>query len=136
VVFLEEPARERFTVESAPMKLLRHPAAVALLLLAAWPAAATVRIEKKAVELGYSTGNCDYCHTFDLAHMKKVKDQDPGKVDTNCYPCHARGLPKTGAALFNDRGKWLLAEKKSRQASAVDAAWLKDYVEPKKRKNP
>jgi len=119
-----------------PMKLLCHVATIALLALAAGPAAATVRIEKRAVELGYSAGNCDYCHTFDLTHMRKGKNKDLSKVDTNCYPCHARGLPKTGAALFNDRGKWLLAQKKLRQASAVDAAWLKDYVEPKKRQNP
>lgn len=135
MALLEQPTRERFTVESAPMKLLRHPAAIALLVLAAWPAAATVRIEKQAAELGYSV-SCDYCHTFDLNHMRREKNQDSGKVDTNCQPCHARGLPKTGAALYNDRGQWLLAQKKARQASAVDPAWLKDYVEPKKKKNP
>ena len=118
------------------MRLLRHAATVALVGLAAGPAAATVRLGNKAMELGYPAGNCNYCHTFDLTHMKKGKDQDRGKVDTNCYPCHARGLPKTGAALYSDRGKWLLAQKKLRQASAVDATWLKDYVEPKQRQNP
>jgi hypothetical protein len=115
------------------MKWCRH-ATVTLIVVAAWPAAATVRIEKRAVELGYRAGNCDFCHTFDLAHMRKGKDKESSKVDTNCYPCHARGLPKTGAALYNDRGKWLLAEKKTRQATAVDPVWLKDYVEPKKPK--
>jgi hypothetical protein len=50
----------------------------------------------------------------------------------NCTHCHVEKLPKKGAATFNDRGKWLLAQKETRKASAVDAAWLKEYVEPKK----
>jgi hypothetical protein len=118
------------------MRLLRHAATIVLLLLAAGPAVATVRIENRAMELGYPAGNCDYCHTFDLTHMKKGKNQDRGKVDLDCNHCHPGGLPKTGAALFTDRGKWLLAQKKARHASSVDADWLKDYVEPKKRPKP
>jgi hypothetical protein len=117
------------------MLLPLRAATIAVLALAAWPAAATVRIEKRAVELGYSAGNCDYCHTFDLAHMKKVKDQGTRQINTDCRPCHPRGLPKTGSALLNDRGQWLQTQKKARKASAVDADWLKDYVEPKKPKN-
>jgi hypothetical protein len=115
------------------MKMLCRSAAGVLLLLAAIPAAGTVRIENKAKELGFPAGGCAYCHTFDLAHMKEQKAKEAGVASTNCYPCHAKGLPKTGAALFNDRGNWLLTQKKSRQADAVDAAWLKDYLEPKKR---
>lgn len=116
-----------------PVEMLCRGAAGVLLLLAAIPAAGTVRIEKKAKELGYPTDGCAYCHTFDLAHMKGKNAKEAGVTNTNCYPCHAKGLPKTGAALFNDRGNWLLKQKKSRQVDAVDPTWLKDYLEPKKR---
>ena len=116
-----------------PVKMLRRSAAGVLLLLAAIPAVGTVRIENKARELGYPTDGCAYCHTFDLAHMKGKQAKEADVSNTNCYPCHAKGLPKTGAALFNDRGNWLRAQKERRKAIAVDPTWLKDYLEPKKR---
>jgi hypothetical protein len=62
--------------------------------------------------------------------LKKAKEL--GYPATNCLYCHAEALPKKGAATFNDRGKWLVAEKTKRNAQEVDVAWLKDYVEPKK----
>ena len=53
---------------------------------------------------------------------------DAGK----CTYCHGEALPKKGASTFNDRGKWLVAEKDKRKAAEIDAAWLKDYKEPQK----
>jgi hypothetical protein len=50
---------------------------------------------------------------------------------TSCSFCHNEKLPKKGAVTHNERGQWLIAEKEKRKAKAVDAAWLKDYVEKK-----
>jgi hypothetical protein len=58
--------------------------------------------------------------------------KDAGVAVTNCQYCHVEALPKKGAATFNDRGKWLMAEKDKRKAAAIDGAWLKDYKEPAK----
>jgi hypothetical protein len=68
-------------------------------------ATATLPIQKKAKELGYSATNCQYCH--------------------------ADKLPKKDAAKLNDRGHWLHEEKEKRKAKGVDVSWLKDYVEKK-----
>jgi hypothetical protein len=45
--------------------------------------------------------------------------------------CHGEKLPKKGASTFNDRGKFLMAEKEKKGAKEVDVNWLKDYVEKK-----
>jgi hypothetical protein len=42
----------------------------------------------------------------------------------DCSFCHTT---KEGGGALNARGKWLLAEKSKRGASAVDPAWLADY---------
>ena len=62
---------------------------------------ATLPIQKKAKELGYPATNCQYCHV--------------------------EKLPKKGAVSHNERGKWLIAQKATKGAKEVDAAWLKDY---------
>ena len=86
--------------------------AVALLvtgtfLAGAGAAHATLPIQKKAKELGFTSV-------------------------TNCQSCHVEKLPKKGAVTHNERGKWLLEEKAKRKATKeVDPAWLKDYVEKK-----
>jgi hypothetical protein len=85
--------------------------AAALMCVGTWlggtgVATATPPIQKKAKELGYAV--------------------------TNCQSCHVDKLPKKDAAALTDRGKWLHEEKEKRKAKAVDAAWLKDYVEKKK----
>jgi len=67
---------------------------------------ATLPIQKKAKELGYSGEGCLYCHN--------------------------EKLPKKGAVSHNERGKWLTAEKEKRGAKEVDPAWLKDYPGDKK----
>lgn len=85
-------------------------APVVVLAVVTWLSAnsvsATVPIQMKARQLGYPAQNCLYCH--------------------------GEKLPKKGAMTHNDRGKWLVAEKKKRNAKDVDPAWLKDYVEPAK----
>jgi len=55
-----------------------------------------------------------------------------GVAADNCMYCHAEKMPKKGAVTENDRGKWLVAEKTKRSATAVDGAWLKDYPSDKK----
>ena len=81
---------------------------VAAVTAAAWlagagPAWATMPLQKKAKEAGFPATSCLYCHTDKL--------------------------PKKGAAVQNERGQWLQAEKEKRKAEEVDVQWLKDYVE-------
>ena len=64
-----------------------------------------------------------------VALQKKAKEA--GLPVENCLYCHGEKLPKKGAATYNDRGKWLMAEKDKRKATETDPAWLKDYVEKK-----
>jgi cytochrome c553 len=64
-----------------------------------------------------------------LEMQKKAKAA--GVEAANCLHCHGEKLPKKGASTYNDRGKWLIAEKEKRGAKEVDGAWLKDYVEKK-----
>ena len=61
--------------------------------------------------------------------QKKAKDA--GFPATSCQYCHVEKLPKKDAATFNDRGKWLIAEKDKRKAKEIDISWLKEYVEKK-----
>ncbi len=80
---------------------------IALLASAAWltgsrPASATMQMQKAAKEAG-------------LADV------------TNCLACHGEKLPKKDAHTFNERGKWLMAEKDKRKAKEVDVNWLKEY---------
>ena len=104
-------------------------AASAICLIGSQWALATIRLQKEATDAGYPAGNCGYCHSFDREHMQK-KAREMGLSTTNCMVCHGDRLPKSGPDLMNARGKWLLAEKAKRKASAVDASWLKDYAEP------
>jgi hypothetical protein len=67
---------------------------------------ATMPMQKKAKELGFPADNCLYCH--------------------------GEKMPKKDASTYNERGKWLQAEKDKRQAKEVDPAWLKDYPGDKK----
>jgi hypothetical protein len=66
--------------------------------------------------------------TLDI--QKKAKAA--GFAAENCLYCHGEKMPKKDAATFNDRGKWLQAEKDKRKAKEVDPAWLKDYPGDKK----
>lgn len=82
-------------------------ALIALGLMAggAGTAYATLEMQKKAKEAGFEVKDCMYCH--------------------------GEKLPKKGASTYNDRGKWLQAEKEKRQAKEVDVTWLKEYAEKK-----
>jgi len=75
-------------------------------MLLAGTSSATMPMQKKAKELGFPVENCLYCH--------------------------GEKLPKKDAVTFNDRGKWLVAEKGKRKAAEVDVAWLKEYPGEKK----
>ncbi len=58
----------------------------------------------KAKQLGFPAKDCTYCHTS-----------------------------PQGGEKHNARGNWLVAQKKERNAYAVDVSWLKDYkAAPKK----
>jgi hypothetical protein len=93
------------------------------------PAAATVRIQEEAISRGFAASNCGYCHTFDSDHMKdEAKKRGMSRLD--CYACHGGRLPKTGASLLNNRGRFLAATKRHFRAEKVDGAWLRHYREP------
>jgi hypothetical protein len=70
-------------------------------------ATATMPMQKKAKELGMPAANCQYCH----------EDK----------------MPKKDAHKLNERGQWLVDQKEKKKAKEVDVAWLKDYVEKKKK---
>ena len=93
---------------------MKKPGSVLLIVLLVWSAlilaqgtsSATMAMQKKAKELGLPA--------------------------ENCLSCHGEKLPKKDAVTYNDRGKWLQAEKEKRKAKEVDVAWLKDYPGDKK----
>jgi len=114
---------------------MRRRAILATLLIAAFAAGtarATPPLGNRAVEAGYPARDCGYCHTFDIAHMRE-QARKMGVNNMNCQTCHGSKLPKQGAALFNARGQFLMAEKIKRKASEVDVRWLAGYVEPSPR---
>ena len=75
-------------------------------ILLSGTSSATLQMQKKAKEAGFPVENCLYCH--------------------------GEKLPKKDAFTFNERGKWLQAEKEKRKAKEVDVTWLKDYPGDKK----
>ena len=60
------------------------------------------------------------------------KARESGFPAENCLYCHGEKLPKKDAVTYNERGKWLQAEKDKRKAKEVDVNWLKDYPGDKK----
>jgi len=67
------------------------------------------------------------------ATMQMQKDaKAAGFPVDGCVYCHVEKMPKKDAATYNDRGKWLQAEKAKRNAKEVDVNWLKDYPGDKK----
>jgi hypothetical protein len=116
------------------MRTLRNVAlaAVALGLVAGGQTArATVTLQNRAKVLGFPATDCNYCHTFGRDHMVE-RARAMGIQSVNCIGCHGSKLPKSGKALYNDRGLWLLERKAERKASRCDMSWLADYKEPKK----
>lgn len=43
---------------------------------------------------------------------------------SNCSYCHSS---LSGGRGWNERGQWLIAQKKKRKADTINVAWLKDY---------
>ena len=100
-----------------------------LALSAVRPASATPPFERRAKAAGFAATDCTYCHAFTMDHMTK-KALEMKIPPMNCYACHGNRLPRSGKALYNDRGQWLLTQKRLRQSTDVDVAWLKDYLPP------
>ena len=104
-----------------------------LLLLGAgsWvpPARATPPFFQAAKRAGFPAEGCQYCHTFDTRHMVE-RAQQLGLSNMDCGACHGARLPKSGLSLFNDRGRWLVGQKRLRRADKVDVGWLRAYKEP------
>ncbi len=110
---------------------MRAIRAVLAALLVCLPAEATLRIQDDAKQAGHPAEDCSYCHSFSSDHMRE-KARQRGVNNLNCGVCHGRKLPKTGEALYNARGVWLVQHKLELKAERVDASWLKDYVEKDK----
>jgi hypothetical protein len=95
------------------MKAMKIVLATGALVAVAWASSsgvayATMDMQKKAKEAGFPATNCQYCH--------------------------ADKMPKKDAHGFNERGKFLMAEKEKAKAAAVDVTWLKNYKEPEAKK--
>jgi len=109
--------------------LLGLSALVLAALAPAPPAAATPPLQGRARAAGFPATDCTYCHAFTMDHMTR-KALEMKIPPMNCYACHGNRLPRTGKALFNARGQWLIQARRSRKADQIDVAWLKDYVPP------
>ena len=79
-----------------------------------------------AVALGFAAAPA-------MADMNLQKQAKAAGVEgVNCATCHTAKMPKKGAAELGDKGKWLLDQKKAKNAEKIDGAWLKDYKPPTK----
>lgn len=78
----------------------------ALVLTAAAPSHATLKIQKEAKTAGFPATTCLYCHN--------------------------EKMPVKGKVTQNERGTYLVQQKETRRPTTVDVAWLKDFVEIKK----
>jgi mono/diheme cytochrome c family protein len=87
----------------------------------------TVDMQVQAKKLGFNVVNCLYCHATPHA-VDKMKDKAKAlaMADGNCLACHGANIPAT----LNDRGHWLVAEKRKRGAKECDMVWLREYKEP------
>lgn len=105
-------------------------AAAIVAALLVWPAdraAATDEMQIVAKKLGLPVTNCLYCHASPhAAQVMKDKAKALAMAEGNCVACHGKDIPAT----LNDRGNWLVLEKRKRKAKECDMAWLKDYREP------
>lgn len=97
--------------------------------LAVPSARATPPLLQAAKRSGLPAEGCQYCHTFDTRHMVE-RAQQLGLSNMDCGACHGARLPKSGLALFNDRGRWLMGQKRLRRADGVDVGWLRGYKAP------
>jgi hypothetical protein len=110
-----------------------HTAMAALALLAAFLAVPSARATPPLLlaskRAGLPAEGCQYCHTFDTRHMVE-RARRLGLSNMDCGACHGARLPKSGLALFNDRGRWLVGQKRLRRADKVDVGWLRAYKAP------
>jgi hypothetical protein len=100
---------------------------IGLSILGAGRAAATDQMQKQAKALGFAINDCLDCHSS--PHSKELMEkraESVGFLLHNCSGCHGTKIPHT----LNDRGSWLVSEKKRRNAADFDMVWLKDYVPP------
>ena len=105
--------------------LLSVVAAIGMAMLGAPKATATDQMQKQAKALGFPIADCLDCHAS--PHSKELMEkraESVGFLLHNCSGCHGTKVPRT----LNDRGSWLVGEKKRRNAPEFDMAWLKDYV--------
>ena len=97
------------------------------LLLCSPRAEATVEMQNRAKKLGFTVKNCLYCHASShAAETMHAKAKALNIPEGDCLACHGGSIPVT----LNDRGRWLVAQKRAQGAQACDMAWLKDYKEP------
>ena len=102
-------------------------ASIALVILGAPTLLATDQMQKQAKALGFTINDCLDCHAS--PHSKELMEkraENVGFLLHNCSGCHGTKVPRT----LNDRGSWLVSEKKRRNAAEFDMVWLKDYVPP------
>ena len=83
-------------------------------------------MKRRAIKLSFAlllplavlaTATTTFAYPPFLAKAEKFGAKD-------CTFCHTNA---SGGKGWNDRGKWLIAEKKKRHADAVDVEWLADY---------
>jgi hypothetical protein len=102
-------------------------AAMGLMAAGTSTALATDLMQKQAKALGFAIADCLDCHAS--PHSKELMEkraESVGFLLHNCSGCHGTKVPRT----LNDRGNWLVSEKKRRNAAEFDMAWLASYVPP------
>lgn len=56
--------------------------------------------------------------------LRQAKQLGLATAEQDCTFCH---LQKEGGEGWNERGKFLIAEKEKRQSERIEVAWLKEY---------
>lgn len=64
-----------------------------------------------------------------VKYFKAARAKFGKTVVKNCKYCHVKMLPKKDDHELNERGKWLLEQKKKRKAKDIDVSWLEEYNE-------
>ena len=107
--------------------LLLSMVAIGLMLVGAPTVTATDQMQKQAKALGFPINDCLDCHASPHSReLMEKRAENVGFLLHNCSGCHGTKVPRT----LNDRGNWLVSEKKRRNAAEFDMAWLASYVPP------
>lgn len=105
--------------------LLSVMVAIGLVVLGASTAPATDQMQKQAKALGFAIADCLDCHASPHSReLMEKRAESVGFLLHNCSGCHGNKVPRT----LNDRGNWLVSEKKRRNAGEFDMAWLAAYT--------